>query len=71
MFTINDLRLILSNNTDIRVWNNNDPKELLNPTPLFEGKLDELSFTDVIAKETIIIIQQELTFLNYFLKYNF
>lgn len=27
MFTINDLRLILSNNTDIRVWNNNDPKK--------------------------------------------
>ena len=54
MFTINDLRLILSNNTDIRVWNNNDPKELLNPTPLFEGKLDELSFTDIIAKETIV-----------------
>ena len=54
MFTINDLRLILSNNTNIRVWNNNDSKEMLNPTPLFEGKLDELSFTDVIAKETIV-----------------
>lgn len=54
MFTINDLRPILLNNTDIRIWNNNDSKELWNPTPLFEGKLDELSFTDVIAKETVV-----------------
>lgn len=54
MFTINDLRLILSSNTNIRVWNNNDSKELLSPTPLFEGKLDELFFTDIIAEETIV-----------------
>lgn len=54
MFTINDLRLILSNSTDVRIWNNNDPKELTNPTPIFEGKLEELSFTNVIAKETVV-----------------
>lgn len=54
MFTINDLRLILSNSTDIRIWNNNDPRELINPTPIFEGKIEELPFTNVIAKETIV-----------------
>lgn len=54
MFTINDLRLILQNSADIRVWNNNDSRDLFDPTPLFEGKLDELSFTNIIAKETVV-----------------
>lgn len=54
MFTINDLRPIFSSNIHIRVWNDNDPKELVNPSSLFEGRLDELSPTNVIATETII-----------------
>lgn len=54
MFTINDLRPILQNSTDIRVWNNTDSRDLFDPTPLFEGKLDELSFTNIIAKETVV-----------------
>lgn len=54
MFTINDLRPILQNSTDIRVWNTNDSRDLFDPTPLFEGKLDELSFTNIIAKETVV-----------------
>lgn len=54
MFTINDLRHILPNSTDIRVWNTNDSRYLFDPTPLFEGKLDELSFTNIIAKETVV-----------------
>ena len=52
--TINDLRLIIPPYRDIRVWDNNQPKELINPKVLFSGNLSDLAFTDKLAKETII-----------------
>lgn len=52
--TINDLRLIIAPYRAIRVWDNNQPKELINPKVLFSGNLSDLAFTEKIAKETII-----------------
>ena len=52
--TINDLRLIIAPNKTIRVWDNNQPKTLVNPKVLFSGDLSDLAFTEKIAKETII-----------------
>ena len=52
--TINDLRLIIAPHKAIRVWDNNQPKELVNPKVLFSGDLSDLAFTEKIAKETIV-----------------
>lgn len=52
--TINDLRLIIAPHKEIRVWDNNQPKELINPKVLFSGSLSDLAFTEKIAKEIII-----------------
>ena len=52
--TINDLRLIIPSSREIRIWDVNESKELINPKVLFSGNLSELAFTENIAKETII-----------------
>lgn len=52
--TINDLRLIIAPYKTIRIWDNNQPKELINPKVLFSGSLSDLAFTEKITKETII-----------------
>ena len=54
MYCINDLRLILDPYRQIRVWDNNQPKELINPKVLFSGVLSDLKFTEAIAKEAIV-----------------
>ena len=46
MYCINDLRLIISSDTDIRIWAGED-------APLYEGKLENLPFTSPAAKATI------------------
>ena len=52
--TINDLRLIIAPYKTIRIWDNNQPKELINPKVLFSGTFSDLALTEKIAKETII-----------------
>ena len=52
--TINDLRPIIAPYKTIRIWDNNQSKELINPKVLFSGSLSDLAFTEKIAKETII-----------------
>ena len=52
--SINDLRLIIAPYKSIRIWDNNQPRELINPKVLFSGNLSDLASTEKIAKETII-----------------
>lgn len=52
--SINDLRSIILPRTSIRVWDNNQPKELINPKVLFFGYISDLAFTEKIAKETVV-----------------
>lgn len=54
MYCVNDLRLIIAPYKEIRIWDNNQPKELINPKVLFSGTLSDLAFTERIAKENII-----------------
>lgn len=54
MFCINDIRLIVDSFIHITVQDNNQPKELLNPTVLYKGRLEDLTFNDIVAKETIV-----------------
>lgn len=50
MYCINDLRLILSPNTDIRVWNGE-------ANPLYEGKIEHLPSISQAAKATIVCLK--------------
>lgn len=50
MYCINDLRLIMSPDTDIRVWNGE-------ANSLYEGKLEHLPFISQAAKATIVCLK--------------
>ena len=50
MYCINDLRLILSLDTDIRVWNGE-------ADPLYEGKIEDLPVISQAAKATIVCLK--------------
>ena len=50
MYCINDLRSILSLDTDIRVWNGG-------ANPLYEGKIEHLPFISQSAKATIVCLK--------------
>lgn len=54
MHCINNLRPIIESYRQIRVWDNNQPKELINPKILFSGCISDLPSDEIIAKETII-----------------
>ena len=54
MQCINNLRTIIEPYKQIRVWDNNQPKELINPKVLFSGCISDLPSNETIAKETII-----------------
>lgn len=50
MYCINDLRLIMSPETDIRVWSGE-------ANPWYEGKLENLPFTHQAAKATVVCMK--------------
>lgn len=51
--TINDLRSTIVCFSEIRVWDDNEPKELINPTPLYTGTIENLNSDNPVANEKI------------------
>lgn len=68
--TINDLRLILPKNTDIRVWNKYGPTEPSNPTLLFEGTLGDLALTNIISQEAVMTMLCTGSILVFYIKHD-
>ena len=62
MYCINDLRLIMSPDTDIRVWNGE-------ANPLYEGKLEDLLRVSQAAKATIVCLKSFSGVLVFFVSY--
>ena len=54
MICINDLRPIISPITTIRVWDNSQAKELINPKALYEGNINNLSANHKICSNPIV-----------------
>ena len=54
MICINDLRPIISQITTIRVWDNSQAKELINPKTLYEGNINNLSANHKICSNPIV-----------------
>lgn len=63
MYCINDLRLILSLDTHIRVWGGGDKA-------LYEGSLEGLQFINPIAKTPISCMKVFSNVLVFFINYN-
>lgn len=51
---INDLRPIINPITTIRVWDNSQAKELINPKALYEGNINNLSSNHKICSNPIV-----------------
>jgi hypothetical protein len=64
MYCINDLRLILSPDTHIRVWGGGGDKAL------YEGSLEDLQFINQIAKTSITCMKAFGNVLVFFINYN-
>jgi hypothetical protein len=63
MYCINDLRLILSPDTHIRVWGGGDKA-------LYEGSLEDLQFINQIAKTSITCMKAFSNVLVFFINYS-
>ena len=61
MYCINDLRSILSLDTDIRVWNGE-------ANPIYEGKIEHLTFISQAAKATIVCLKSFSGVLVFFVQ---
>ena len=45
---------MISRTTAIRVWDNSQPKELINPKALYEGNISNLSTNDKVSSKPIV-----------------
>ena len=68
---INDLREIVQEETTyIRVWDDNRPKNLLNPVTLFMGRIADLPVADKVATADIVTMLPISNVLVFFIDYN-
>ena len=68
MICINDLRPIISRTTAIRVWDNSQPKELINPKALYEGNISNLSTNDKVSSKPIVEMMSVSGVLVFFIE---
>lgn len=62
MYCINDLRLIMSPDTNIRIWWNSEDKT-------YNGSLEDLEFTNPLAKASISCMKVFSGVLVFFVNY--